>query len=73
MFTKPELKPCPFCGSTKIELEYYDKPAPYWQICCNNCGACTRREYVKYEYVNQAFESIANTIEKVVNDWNKRV
>ncbi len=76
MFTKPELKPCPFCGSTLIALECYNISSdenPYWQICCDHCGAMSGKRYVEYEYVDQAFESITNAIEKVVNDWNKRV
>ena len=35
-----DLKPCPFCGSDRIEI--YDlghQETPCWFATCNNCGA----------------------------------
>lgn len=74
-FAKPELKPCPFCGSSQIALEYYEKTNeddPYWQICCDHCGAMSGKRHVDYDTVDKAFEGYANAITKVVNDWNNR-
>lgn len=77
MHIKPELKPCPFCGSTNIAIEYYKDPKenefPYWQICCDRCGVMTSKCEVEYEYVNEAYEAYISTIEDVINLWNKRV
>ena len=74
-FTKPELKPCPFCGRKEVALEYYeavDDDEPYWQICCDHCGAMTGKRRVEYDTIDKAFEGYANAIAKVVNDWNSR-
>jgi len=35
---KPKLKPCPFCGSTKISIQKWDIGNSYF-IMCHNCPA----------------------------------
>lgn len=75
MFTRPELKPCPFCGSKDIAIEYYKETKdefPYWQICCDHCGATTGKCFIEYEYIDKAFESYFSAAEKAINNWNKR-
>ena len=74
-FTKPELKPCPFCGSEEVALEYYkeiDGEEPYWQICCDRCGAMSGKRSVTYVTIDKALEGYMNAVEQVVNDWNNR-
>lgn len=76
MFKKPDLKQCPFCGSTQVELEYYTISSdenPYWQICCDHCGASSGKRYVEYDTINKAFEGYTQAIEKTVHDWNMRI
>ena len=33
-----ELKPCPFCGSDNVTLEFVDRHM-YWEVNCNDCFA----------------------------------
>ena len=53
-----ELKPCPFCGDTDIEIiepsECYDE----FEVQCQECGARSEWE---------------NSKEKAVANWNRRV
>ena len=36
---KIELKPCPFCGSTNVQLRPTDSNYVYYHVQCNNCMA----------------------------------
>lgn len=76
MFERPELKPCPFCGWKDITIEYYKESVknefPYWQICCDHCGAATGRCSIEYEFVNEAYEAYTEAIKLVINKWNNR-
>ena len=75
MYTQPELKPCPFCGSKEISIEYYketEDDAPYWQICCDMCGTMSGKCFIDYEYINQAHRAYLEAAEKVVDRWNNR-
>jgi Lar family restriction alleviation protein len=36
-----QLKPCPFCGSTKLEMRNTEpKNLHFAYVWCNKCGAC---------------------------------
>ncbi len=88
-FKQPELKPCPFCGSENIAIEYYEKSkspetlredascwqiceTPYWQICCDHCGAMTSKYSIEYDYIDQAYEAYFSAAERVIDAWNQR-
>lgn len=60
------LKPCPFCGSSDIEL----RPGMLWNgaVHCNNCSADVVFNAVKlFVNENNGWE------ESVTEGWNKRV
>jgi Lar family restriction alleviation protein len=52
-----ELKPCPFCGNTKIRDNEYIRDGR--QVVCSGCGAST-----------QAYNPLAN--KKAKHLWNSR-
>ena len=53
-----ELKPCPFCGSDRIEIDDLGyQETPCWFVACNNCGA----EISGFLYLSRAIEA-----------WNRR-
>ena len=57
-----ELKPCPFCGSSSVEImidEFTPPGKEWWMIVCNKCAA---------EY-RSAFYRKKDVIER----WNMRV
>lgn len=66
--SKSELKPCPFCGSTHIEIEKtqmceYEKANiesdGYWYDCfCNNCLAGTS-DFITQEDAEKAWNTRA--------------
>ena len=51
-----ELKPCPFCGKSKIRCLQADNGGLYRAV-CSDCGS---------------MGAIENSVEKVVEVWNKR-
>ena len=53
-----KLKPCPFCGSMKIEVIGDDK---YW-IVCRSCGA-----------EGPTPSCLWDCAENAIEEWNKRV
>ena len=68
----PELKPCPFCGSSEVELDYrvtrnrrYGKPVMIVKCKCLVCHASAK----PFGYTD-ADESIAE--ERAIRAWNTR-
>ena len=55
---EPELKPCPFCGSTAAHLSDLSGKLNEWQVKCDRCGSRTQR-----------FREIFNC----VSTWNTRI
>lgn len=57
-----ELKPCPFCGGTSVDVKYEPYPVPNHYIVCNynkgGCGASSGCDY---------------TVEEAIEAWNRRV
>ncbi len=59
-----ELKPCPFCGNTEIEIQHCHTPSvdpagrePYFPIGCHECGA---------------WIDGSSTESEAIEAWNKR-
>ena len=49
-----ELKPCPFCGSTDIEVEEYLPEScctKFWKVACTDCCGGFQSEHNKKEAV----------------------
>ena len=75
-----ERKPCPFCGSTKLDYETSIEDRDSWQtnIVCNGCGSTGPWLYLKEsELPKEAFEKVEgkwiNTLpQKALDLWNKR-
>ncbi len=60
-----ELKPCPFCGSSNIELYKYN----YWRIHCRDCGT----EMSLLHYTPSGHEVRQEHLEEaIVKVWNRR-
>lgn len=53
----PELKPCPFCGSSEIALQQEYGHLPMFFVGCDNCGASA---------------SYTETEEEAIEAWNER-
>ena len=51
-----KLKPCPFCGSNRVQIRTDDEGIS-WYIFCNNCGAMC---------------GYALSEDEVVKAWNRR-
>lgn len=58
---EPELKPCPFCGSTDIHLVENDRGKSEVSITCKDCNV----------WVDHMF--YAMTREQAIKLWNRRV
>ena len=57
-----KLKPCPFCGSTAVDVEYKFALRTFYYVVCNyNNGGCG------------ASSGICTTEEEAVWVWNRRV
>lgn len=55
------LKPCPFCGNTKIVYEHYlHKAGARYLVCCTNCLAC----------IDPGYAQEPGTVQRM---WNRRV
>ncbi len=55
----PKLKPCPFCGSSEVELDMYvGIEGFYYSVSCHNCGC---KLWGK------------NTEKKAIDLWNTRL
>lgn len=54
----PELKPCPFCGGTRIESRMVYNDRPFWTVECLDCEACC------------GWQSMEES--EAVTAWNKR-
>ena len=49
------LKPCPFCGNTDIDLEVTDllgKDKICWSVGCKQCGAYNELNYTKQQAID---------------------
>ena len=78
-----ELKPCPFCGSTDLEISSKCVQRDYgteiqYQVCvyCKKCNAYGTRvltEKVKKNVYPQPFIDFAKAKEKAIEVWNRRV
>lgn len=64
--TEPKLKPCPFCGSDKVELR--SGFAFNGAVHCFNCTAD-----VVFDACRLVADGDSNWQEACVNGWNKRV
>jgi Lar family restriction alleviation protein len=57
-----DLKPCPFCGSTKVEVKRYRKDG--LKIGCKSCGWYVKQRVIKY--------SLDWLERKMIEHWNER-
>ncbi len=57
-----KLKPCPFCGSSDVEIMV---DGMYYWVECNHCQASTK--------TRMFFNDTGNVKDIVAEDWNKRV
>ena len=62
-----ELKPCPFCGSEKIEYDDGDESSHYR---CRNCGASSGRTY--YTDEESSSDDYSASDEAALAAWNNR-
>jgi transposase-like protein len=53
--TKPDLKPCPFCGSSNLKTGGDDKFVGVW---CNDCQATGPNHYGRSEWNTRAKPTI---------------
>lgn len=57
-----KLKPCPFCGSTSVDVKDDYHPVPnYYAVCDYNKGGCG------------ASSGYCRTEEEAIEAWNRRV
>jgi Lar family restriction alleviation protein len=54
------LEPCPFCGTTDIEVYPTDRERARWNVCCGNPGCVTRGDN---DYLTES---------DAVSAWNRR-
>jgi Lar family restriction alleviation protein len=54
------LEPCPFCGTTDIEVYPTDRERARWNVCCGNPGCVTRSDD---DYLTES---------DAVSAWNRR-
>ena len=57
----PELKPCPFCGSTDVHLIENDRGKSEVSITCKDCNV----------WVDHMFDAM--TREQAIELWNRRM
>lgn len=55
--TTDELKPCPHCLYSQVDIDMYEPSPSFWQI---GCGACS------------SHSGIAKIKQRVVDLWNNR-
>lgn len=66
-----ELKPCPFCGSKKIEMHSFNIDTTCW-LECEKCGASISRE-VGFSKKMSVKEHDKKCWVALRRAWNKRV
>lgn len=67
MSETPELKPCPFCGSTDLDSGGDDKFVGYW---CKNCQAMGPNHYGRHDWnTRPLYDGQAKVIE-AAKAWN---
>ena len=72
------IKPCPFCGGHAYLEEAFDKAGPlrswaipFTRVCCETCGASTRKFYRHGTTPEELLEDDPHEI-FVVTQWNTR-
>jgi len=67
-----ELRPCPFCGSTELELANTWTPS-YW-VECNCCGATKPGQAANWKTNDQAYDRSRHVKAAIsaVDAWNSR-
>lgn len=63
------IKPCPFCGSTELEVgtSTEDREGIPAHIYCADCGCCGPWDYVKDSSVLDNIEAVVQ-----ITEWNNR-
>lgn len=70
------LKPCPFCGSSDVTIENFEKQKPGkrdWRVLCNNDKCMCIVDFVKTIKTDTGIKDYFPTREEVINAWNKRI
>ena len=74
------LKPCPFCGSTRVQFidDWYDSDeGDQMVVFCSNCRATSRMiarpSDDNGDYYDSESEYYTDTMEDVISAWNSRV
>lgn len=68
----PEIKPCPFCGSTEIDISL-DHDC-YSSLATIKCKKCRAKKEIIVDKPHSVFPDLADDWkEKVINSWNERL
>ena len=73
MQVNEDIKPCPFCGSTDLNISMsteHRKGVPA-NVYCHDCGCVGPLAYVKRELIEQFWDDFIFPA-KLIKLWNKR-